>query len=382
MSQLRSRAMFSYGSGLARAGANFLLTVSIARHSDLEVFAQFALASFLLAFQQGLVRASWIDGLLGSRPRWAAVLSGVATFGVVSGIVLALVGLTLGNPFLLIAAIGAVGLAVMEVTSTEILLSRGVRAVAVAQSVHVVGAVVGASWVEFLGADPIQGYAVWVLVPSSIGVLYVAARVRAGRPQAPNWIFAADFVAGSGQASAMAVILGGIVGPQGLAGLRGAGTVLAPVSVLVGSTRHVFIRHLGAERAAALRSVYASSVPLVLSCAAMVAVLSALPDGLGVTILGDSWDASRGLIAPLGIAVTLSMVSTPLFAAHKVLGADRRVLQVQLCVGSTRLLGVCVVGLVAGLVPAVWTMAVFAFLELLAWSISLHVHLTEHASHG
>lgn len=73
--------MFSYGSGLARAGANFLLTVSIARHSDLEVFAQFALASFLLAFQQGLVRASWIDGLLGSRPRWAAVLSGVATSG-------------------------------------------------------------------------------------------------------------------------------------------------------------------------------------------------------------------------------------------------------------------------------------------------------------
>ncbi|ADG73666.1 hypothetical protein Cfla_0755 [Cellulomonas flavigena DSM 20109] len=348
----------------------------------MDEFGEYAAALLVCTIILGVVRAAVVDTALargvdeaaGRRTsRRLSLLALVATVFVVA------LAITLASPYMGVLAPAIYGLVLLDyarITQSAMLDKRAAVTLSAAWSVPTATAAV----VSFLlPLAPLLLFGIWALGGAAVGYWHA---IRSDIIAAPAWPrqptesraalwFTLDYAAGSGGAALSTIGLGAFLGAPALGALRGAGTVLGPINILSSTVRSLMIRRLAAmslvgpkhELASAVRATIALSALLI----GIAAVAVAVPDSIGVAVLGETWAVARPALPAIALEAVLGFVSSVPAAGHRAALAGRRTLVLRLATGIPRPVIVIAVGISAGVVAAAWAMAGIAAVNAAIW---------------
>lgn len=346
---LGGQASWSVLDQAASSLGTLVLSVVVARASDLDGFGAFAIAfmiyTLVLTGSRALLTMPYMmdasDGAAGHDSRLAAgVLGAVGAVSLLLAAGLAVAGALVAGPlgpYLLLMAAGLPPLLLQDGYRFVLLQRQGSRPVATndaawtalqvtlsvlvaltpvqpAAALHVVAWIVGAA-----------AAGIWARWRTGIapdlreGVRFVARTRRTGVPL----LVEAFAISGSGASANFAVAAVG--GLAAVAPLRGAAVVLGPVSVATGGLLFLatpMVLRVGAHDKARLLVLCAGFGAVVAAVSLVTAFLVVLvPPELGVLLMGEVFLESRPVVVPVALAIAAYALKTAAmlgFRAHRV----------------------------------------------------------------
>lgn len=381
----RRRVMFAILANGFVSITSLLLAVAIARGGSAWEFGQFSIAMAVYLFGIGLIRAAITETTLAVEPtsevntrgfRRAALVSLLASVGML------VVGLLAHNVYLVILAVTLNGLVCLDyVRTVEAALYRA-RTSLVQGTVWSVATAIVSVFSFFVHVDPLVIFGVWAASGALIG--YFSALV--GRLSLIPWwgrhrsetraavLFSLDYVAGSGGSALSTALLGFTSSATTVGALRGAGTILGPVSLLSTTVRSLIIpyltraRQLGGRHEFSRAATIASMLAVVLAVPAVL--LCFVPDSIGSVLLGSTWEAAAPLLPALAIESVLALVGNIAAAGHRSRLAGARSLTLRLSVGIPRPFIVIAAAAAWGALGAAWAMAALSVINCVIWWLS------------
>ena len=203
------------------------------------------------------------------------------------------------------------------------------------------------------------------------------AWVRRHRDLAGRYL--AENVTFSGASQLRAVLLGAVASLAAVGQLRAAEILMGPFVVVLMGISQVAVpeasRVLGSAGPVRLqRFCFAmGSVQAIAAAAWGIAVVLALPLGLGELLLGDLWRPAAALLPAAMITVVGSCFTTGAGAGLRALGAASRSLRAQLYASAVYLVGGAGGAVLAGAAGAAWGSAGATVIAALLWWWQLRV---------
>lgn len=361
----------------------FALSVTLAHRLDLSAFGDFALAMSASALVVGVAHAGLAEPLLSvddvsaSLPQCMRRASLIGLGAAASMLALAML---FDSPFLLWSAISVHGLVLYDLTKTvNMAVGRPARAAGQEATFLAIGGTV--SIVTFMGViPPVAGFAAWNIVGALIGY---GSSVIAGSLPLPGWpssrvrtstslAFGCDYLVGSGSSQLLPVALGALGQISVVGALRAAGTIMGPVTMLLGMSRTLLIPHLAQSKESSPglnRALQVSGVMTVLALPPLV-FLAVLPDSVGLFVLGQNWASAQPLLPFLALEALFIVVAAAPFAGHRAHLAAGRSLTIRAILSSARVSIIIVAAMTMGATAAAASMALVAFVGCIAWWIS------------
>jgi O-antigen/teichoic acid export membrane protein len=176
--------------------------------------------------------------------------------------------------------------------------------------------------------------------------------------------YALEYAVATGSSQATVLALGAIAGLAALGAIRGTQVFFGPIGVLFGGAYLTFGAEgarLRADPERLNRLMLVCSGALFVVCATSLAIGIVLPRHVGRSLFGDTWDTTRQVLIPVGIAFLGNCVAAGGVVGLRALAAARASLR-------ARLLGLPV-AVVAPVVGALWGAHGFAIgLAIATWS--------------
>src|SRR5262249_33214477 len=128
-----------------------------------------------------------------------------------------------------------------------------------------------------------------------------------------SWRYLGEYIVDQGARQLSLVLVGAIVGLQGLAALRGAQTFMGPVTMLDLAARALLVPegaklHQHSARAA-YRLFVGVAAALCLGALAWGAIGAGLPAQAGRALLGDTWPSARAVLPAMAVLVAANGVA-------------------------------------------------------------------------
>lgn len=378
----RRRVIYAIASNGFVSVTSLLLSVAIARGSDPLGFGQFAIAMAVYLFAVGLIRAAITETTLAVEPTASANGRGfrrAALLSIVSAIALLVVGLVARNLYMVILAITLNGLVCLDYLRTvEAALYRA-RTSFVQGTLWSAATALASVASLFRLIDPLVVFCVWATSGAIIG--YASALIThlslapwwARHPAETKaaWLFSLDYAAGSGGSALSTALLGVTSSATTVGALRGAGTILGPVSLLSTTVRSLIIPYLTRARRVGERYEFKRAAAIAIALGVILgipaALLCLLPGSMGTALLGSTWRAAAPLLPALAIESVLALVGNIASAGHRSRLAGARSLALRLSVGIPRPFVVIAAAAAMGALGAAWAMAALSILNCVIW---------------
>jgi O-antigen/teichoic acid export membrane protein len=378
----RRRVLFAIASNGFVSVTSLLLAVAIARRSDGWEFGQFSIAMAIYLFAIGLIRAAITETTLAVEPTSAANGRGfrrAALVSLVSALALLAIGLLAHNVYLIVLAVTLNGLVCLDYLRTvEAALYRA-RTSLVQGTIW--SAVTAAASITSIVVpiDPLLVFGIWAGSGAVIGYASALwARLslvpwwsRHAEETRAAWLFSLDYAAGSGGSALSTAVLGVTSSTTTVGALRGAGTILGPVSLLSTTVRSLIIPYLTRARAIGGRYEFRRAAAIAGGLAVVLAIPAALlcllSARIGTALLGSTWDAAAPLLPALAIESVLALVGNIASAGHRSRRAGTRSLALRLSVGIPRPFIVIAAAAAMGALGAAWAMAALAVVNCVIW---------------
>lgn len=377
---------------------NYIAVVAIARSVTADSFGAFALANLIFVLCTGLFRALTCEPLLirhaasdrediRAAARWSSGTS--LALGLLASALLTVGAVALAKEearsALLAVALVLPGLLVQDNLRFSMLGAKMARSATVNDLIW--ACTQGFFFVVFAinsRSDLFTLILVWGLsgnLAAIVGAyqMHLVPRVGAAR----RWFevygrlargLAMDFLSMTIATQTILYVTGAIVGIAAMGALRGAQMLVGPVLVLVTGFRVVAL-----SQGPRLRDTAYSRLPLatagmagtlVVIALIFLLVLVALPDSIGIGLLGDSWQGISELLPAVGIGtIGATVAAAPLFGlrvlsdARRTLRARRVDAPVTLALGLGGALGAGALGAAVGLALAKFIAAGFWWYE-------------------
>lgn len=334
--------------GLSSA-SNVLVTLAVARVSSVD---EFGVAALLLLVSTVAIAAD--RGCLGT-PLLHAAAHGADAVERERGhaaTAAAAVGLVVAVPVMLIGYFtGQVTLALALAVATPLVLVQDVYRLSVLAdgrpglAVQADGSWTAGSILVLIVTAVRPGVPSWLLVAmwGASAALSLALLVRSThtRPVARGLVqwwsagsgdrlrYAVEGGIGTGSAFLVVGLSSAIIGAQASAGLRGAGTLMGPMSLLM-SAIPVALLPEAVRAGLPLRDIWSSlrRAAIVMSAIALtIGVLAgALPDAVGRLLLGDSWDQAAPLLPITGLEYAALAWISVMYSTLRVAGRSGQLL--------------------------------------------------------
>lgn len=306
------------------SGSNAILLIALARTSSVDVFAQVSLALLGITIVLGVTR-----GFLGTRiaalsasPELLRLESRYSlTFAVIGGVLVSLIAgftlrLTGASLAVTLIALGAWIVLVQDLHRHVAIATSRTGAAVASDGVWLIGSLVALA-VTLIGSTARAELLVGIWLGSACAALAVVAgalRVIPGRSGFVDWLrrglverasFGAEgIISGLNSALVMTAVTAGL-GLSAVAAIRGAGTLIGPLSLLLGALPLVVVPELSRAGARSGRQIWRRTRPygLVISLGAVgVGALGlVLPDRIGNAILGETWTVAREVLPIMGV---------------------------------------------------------------------------------
>ncbi|WP_420123073.1 hypothetical protein [Nakamurella sp.] len=365
----------------ATSAAGFALAITQAHTVTTAEFGAFAVATALATLIIGTSRSAVAEPTL-------ALSVGVAhvRLAVRRALMLALVvGLPMlagawiaRLPYLAVVAVALPGLLVYDTVRTLRLAIVAPRRALVLDIGWAVGTV-GLCLMTFPGwITGIACFGGWAGIAALLGTVSAA---RAGYLGPPGWpsseiptgtsvAFGADYVVGSGSATVATNLIAGFAGTIVVASIRGAGTVLGPVTLVVGILPTLLIPTLRRMQEGLRRpsgSIVRLAALMTVLAVPPLAMIAWFPSAWGELLLAGVWPLAQPLLPFLAWELLATLSAMVPFAAHRAMLAGQASLVVRSILAGVRIVAVVWAGVVFGAVAATAAMAAVATLSSVLW---------------
>lgn len=198
------------------------------------------------------------------------------------------------------------------------------------------------------------------------------------------WRFLASYTAMQTSALGMSGEVGAIAGARALGGLQGTLVLVRPFTTFqVAATTHWMGQ---VARSAGRRRVWryalaASSVTAVVAAANM-AVMLALPDRVGETLLGASWHPAKPLLAPAAVQIVILGLLTGPQTGLLGLRAMNKVVAIGIATTIVSLTAAGVGAALGGAKGALWLVDAGQGVVMVLWWATLAAHLRRNEAPG
>ncbi len=392
----RRRASWALADQGLSSITNFALSVAVARTTSAAGFGAFGLAMSIYLLALGFVRSVVAEPLLVRAPTAqpdeqrrlgdAALGAGLAIgllIGAATAAGAAVASGTLRTTLVALAA-GMPGLLVQDVARHRALAlgcpERAARLDALWAIVMIptVGAVLAAGV-----GGPGTLTAAWAMAaaaaaaPAIVGAGMIRPRLRAWMREQRALVpaFTAEFAARNASRHLTTLLIGGTIGLRAVGAVRAAQVITGPVTtVLFGLGTAAIPEAARAHAEAPGRLVPRLRVlSISLSCAALAVGLAplALPDDIGVALLGASWAPGRSVLVPQAVLLASMGATTGAVAGLRVLRATRGSLAARSASALGGLLGGVTGAALGGAEGALWGMAGANWLAVVGWWLAL-----------
>ncbi|MEB8325980.1 hypothetical protein NGF75_08260 [Dietzia kunjamensis] len=349
-------------------------------------FGSFAVAWAIYLLATGTIRAGVAESALAKGDLQAARhrVAGAFWVAMFLGAAVISIGFLLDQFFLLAVGCFLPALTIFEyVRIIEMALGRGKIALGM-DSVWALASILILCATIFFTIPSVVLFSVWAAVPSVVVVLlFILSRGTSSqrvslRPSFANvrLAFMADYLIGSGSMQVAISLLPVVASTATVGAIRGAGTILSPITLITSTMRPLLIASAGqistgvsATNMLVKRFIVVNLLLLLVSLPLVVAA-SLLPDRIGNALLGPSWQAASTIIIPIGVESISGLLAATAFAAHRVKDAARRVLVVRSVLAVVRVGSVLVTGAMYGVDAVAWAMALVSVAGLIIWSCS------------
>lgn len=183
--------------------------------------------------------------------------------------------------------------------------------------------------------------------------------------------YQAEFFTKQGSTQLTIYAITALVGLDAIAALRAGQLLLGPLTVFVAGISLMLLPEARRALAAGVdeQRMFKRRFTLLLALAPMVWVggLELMPESVGVTLLGESFDAAQRVLIPLGLAVSATGAAAASFAIVRVARENRLSFFVR-CMTSAVIAGAGIWGAVSfGLTGAVYGLAAGSCISAVAW---------------
>lgn len=359
-----------------------MLSVAIARAGTVSDVAQFAIGFAGFVTITGLARAMVGDPssvrLLDSKKLQQGGRQ-VSFYGLFYSIFTILLGLILGQPYLIAAGIFGHSISMYDY-SKFVSTVFGQPHLAVIQEFSKCILIVGAISIPQLRNDPLYLFLGWLVITALVGYggvfyqrIYLAPSWRKREiPIRESLSYAMDYALGSGITQITTFTLGTVASPSVNASVRGAGTIFGPITLVASSIRTLVLPFLARriKHGRDLNPAANLSFSLLIVTLPLVILINFIPDNLGTALLGETWFFTKDVLPILSVEVITSMLTTIPFAGHRTLGAHRRILILRGFLAIVRLVVIVSAALIGGHILAAYAMVFTSSLGLFCWWIS------------
>ncbi|MBB4735676.1 O-antigen/teichoic acid export membrane protein [Micrococcus cohnii] len=334
-------------------------------------------AAYLLIV--GLTRAMVSEPVAADLPGQAVLRHAgqpVALWGTALGSISLLVGLLVGNPFLVCVGLAAHGLSLGEFSKFAA-TAFGRPTLAIGQEGLRLALFLAGFAVPAVRQDPVLLFVVWsagaVLagyVFTAIQGIYFLPRLRRDIVPAPVAMsYGADHLLGAGTTQLSTFGLGAWAAPGANAAIRGSGTMLGPVTTFVVSGRSLVIPYLsrGRKEQQGLKPAVHLIAAMALLALPLLVLINFIPDPWGRMLLGETWPLTAMVLPVLSAEALISLTSTVAFAGHRSMGAHRRTLLIRLVMSPVRLGLIVGGGILWGPFGAAWGTLIASALTFAVW---------------
>ena len=379
----------SYGSlvvtGLSSI-SNFILSIVIARSGSVA-----EVASFAIGFA-GFITISGISRAMVGEPSSARLLpidslrqggQQVSCYGLILAVVIFLLGLLTGQPYLMAVGISGHAIALYDYSKLISTVFGNPQIAVITESIRAIS-IIGIAFIPTVNDKPFLIFVIWLLtmcVASLIGILIQRIRIlpTVGHAEIPfkeSISYSFDYILGGGTSQAITFALGAFASPAVNASIRGAGTLFGPITMIATSVRALLLKFLSRRLFAGSKFGPPIHVSLSLLIAAipLLIVVNLLPNEWGHSLLGETWLVAKEVMPYLSIEVISTMLTTIPFSGHRSLGAHKRVFKIRLSLALLRLPIVIGAGILGGHMWAAIAMVTTSVLELIVWWTS-YTHL-------
>ena len=183
--------------------------------------------------------------------------------------------------------------------------------------------------------------------------------------------FVAEAVTGAGAGQVVILVVGAVAGLAGAGAIRAGQLLLGPMQVmfmavtLIAVPEAVRILHGGPDRLARACALIAAAMSLLV--VAWTILLLMIPDSLGRSLLGATWDGAREVILPLGIALAALAASAGAGIGLRAMADAGASLRAKFVDASANIAAGITGAVVAGATGAAWGLAVGAASGTLAY---------------
>jgi O-antigen/teichoic acid export membrane protein len=371
---------------------NLVLAVLVAREATVAAFGVFALvyASYLFAieFIRALVLEPLVISLAGDRTRVKILAPAAVGAALTVSLLLSAVCLAVGvfaptamRSGFWILTVGLPGLIVQDACRAVLLADHRPRAAFINDfmwgAVLISGAVLLGIFAQVSAAGMI---ALWAITGAMAGVVgLIQASVPPAVMRTREWLrrsrsrgpyFLLDFLVDSAALHLSVFLVGALAGLHAVGAFNAARVAMGPVGVMIlavamvitsegkrlsnrPAKMRVFVRRVGA-------AVFALGVGWGL-------FLQMAPSAVGESLLGDSFEAAKPLLVPMGIYIGLRGAMSAARIALRVLKPGMAAVALQACTAVLTIAAVVVGIQLAGASGAVWALVLVAILATALW---------------
>ena len=367
--------------GISSLG-NLALSIAIAREGSVSEFGAYSIAFSMYLLVTGAVRASVTEAILAeeqSPELLQRAARRVSCMGAILSAAIVTIGVVFGFNYLIVIGVALHGLTIYDFIKV-VNIAAGSPSRTLAQELIWTAASAAAVSLALLGVlSPLLVFLAWSVIGALIGYVHLHL---IGCSVLPGWdtsrtdsrasmSFGLEFLAGAGIAQLTIAVLGGAAGTAVVGALRGAGTVLAPLSLIVGTARPLLIPHLGRGRDAGVSEQLIGTLKAALVMISIVAPLAILvtliPDVVGQALLGESWRFAEPVLPAVACEFVLAAAVAPAFAGHRVHVAGRRALIIRAVLAPVHIGAIVGAGVSYGAIGAALAMVAMAVLQVGTW---------------
>lgn len=368
----------------ASSAAGFALAITQAHTVTTAEFGAFAVATAVGALIIGTSRSAIAEPALAVPVGVAEIRISVqraSLLALVVGLPL-LAGAWLADlPYLVVVAATLPGLLIYDTVRTLRLAIVAPRRALLLDVGWAVGTF-GLCLLTFRGAIAgIWCFAGWAAIAAVLGVVSAGRAGYLGRPGWPpsqvstgtSVAFGADYVVGSGSATVATNLIAGFAGTLVVASIRGAGTILGPVSLVVGILPTLLIPTLRRMQDGLRRpsgSIVRLATLLTVLAVPPLVLIAWFPDAWGESLLAGVWPLAQPLLPFLAWELLATLSAMVPFAGHRALLAGQASLVVRSVLAAVRVVAIVWAGAALGAVAATCAMAAIATLSSVLWWIS------------
>lgn len=367
-----------FATGMSSVG-NFIISVSIARNGSIDDVAKFAIGFAGFVAITGLIRA------VSGEPAAARLFdiesirrggNAVSAYGFILAIFTVLLGILLNQPYLI--AVGIFGHSVAFYDYSKFVSSVfGRPLIAILQETIKTLLVLSILFIPFFQGESFRIFIAWLSITALVG--YSSSLIQKIRilpsfkdnkiPPRESISYALDYSLGSGTTQITTFALGYFASPAVNASIRGAGTFFGPVTLIASSVRSLVLPYLSRKLKIGghLAPSINVSLSLLLATAPVVVAINFIPDSLGFSLLGETWNVTKAVLPILSVEVLTTSLTTIPFAGHRSLGAGNRILVIRTCLAILRLVAIVGAAIMAGFVGAAVAMVSTSTIGLITW---------------